>query len=136
MSAVDTAPLTQNAPTAGGLLSENGASRMAKVEALKLASDHLREPLASELENEESHFSNGAVQILKFHGSYQQTNRDQRHRDWSMMLRLRSPGGWASPSYWSGTPAWCGCVGVALSGRAGSAWWCALPRAVPTWNSA
>ena len=92
-SAVDTAPLTHNAPTAGGVLSENGANRMAKVEALKLASDHLREPLASELENEESHFSNGAVQILKFHGSYQQTNRDHRHRDWSMMLRLRSPGG-------------------------------------------
>ena len=93
MSAVETAPLAHDAPTAGGLLSENGARKMAKVEALKLASDHLREPLASELENDEPHFSNGAVQILKFHGSYQQTNRDQRQRDWSMMLRLRSPGG-------------------------------------------
>ena len=97
MSAVDTASLTHNAPTAGGLLGEdgasNGANKMAKVEALKLASDHLREPLASELENAEDHFSNGAVQILKFHGSYQQTNRDYRHRDWSMMLRLRSPAG-------------------------------------------
>ena len=92
MSVVDNAPLTRNAPTVGGLLSENGA-KMAKAEALKLASDHLREPLASELENDESHFSNGAVQILKFHGSYQQNNRDQRHRDWSMMLRLRSPCG-------------------------------------------
>jgi len=93
MSAVETAPLAHDAPTTGGLLSENGARKMAKVEALKLASDHLREPLASELENDESHFSNGAVQILKFHGSYQQTNRDQRQRDWTMMLRLRSPGG-------------------------------------------
>lgn len=92
MSTVDTAALPHNAPTAGGLLSENGAS-LAKAEELKLASDHLREPLASELENDESCFSNGAVQILKFHGSYQQTNRDHRHRDWSMMLRLRSPGG-------------------------------------------
>jgi len=62
MSAVDTAPLNHNnanAPTAGGLLSENGINKMAKVEALKLASDHLREPLASELENDESRFSNG-----------------------------------------------------------------------------
>ena len=92
MSTVESSPLAHNALTAGGLLSENDG-KMAKVEALKLASDHLREPLASELENEESHFSNSAVQILKFHGSYQQSNRDHRHRDWSMMLRLRSPGG-------------------------------------------
>ena len=94
MSAVDTAPPTpDNTATAGGLLSESGAGKVARAEALKLASGHLREPLASELENEASRFSNDAVQILKFHGSYQQTNRDLRQRDWSMMLRLRSPGG-------------------------------------------
>ncbi|MFM7267697.1 MAG: NADPH-dependent assimilatory sulfite reductase hemoprotein subunit, partial [Cyanobium sp.] len=38
-----------------------------------------------------------AVQILKFHGSYQQDDRDNRRKgeekDWQMMLRLRSPGG-------------------------------------------
>ena len=37
------------------------------------------------------------MQLLKFHGSYQQDNRENRQkgqeRDWQMMLRLRSPGG-------------------------------------------
>ena len=50
-------PLTQNDAPRRGLFRKNGAGRMAKVE-LKLASDHLRQPLASELENEESHCSN------------------------------------------------------------------------------
>ncbi len=92
MSPVETAPPNCNEPTSGGLLSESGA-QLPKLEELKLTSDYLREPLASELENEASHFTNAAVQILKFHGSYQQSNRDHRHRDWGMMLRLRSPGG-------------------------------------------
>ena len=68
-----------------------------KFEQLKAASGHLHEPLGSELANELKSFSEGAVQILKFHGSYQQDNRDNRRKgqdkDWQMMLRLRSPGG-------------------------------------------
>jgi sulfite reductase (ferredoxin) len=68
-----------------------------KFEQLKANSQHLREPLASELENDLPFFTEGAVQILKFHGSYQQDNRDNRlkgqAKDWGMMLRLRSPGG-------------------------------------------
>jgi len=68
-----------------------------KFEQLKAASGHLHEPLGSELANELNNFSEGAVQILKFHGSYQQDNRDNRRKgedkDWQMMLRLRSPGG-------------------------------------------
>lgn len=68
-----------------------------KFEQLKANSQHLREPLASELENDLPFFTDGAVQILKFHGSYQQDNRDNRlkgqAKDWGMMLRLRSPGG-------------------------------------------
>jgi len=74
----------------------NGAER-SKFEQLKADSDYLREPLATELENEQPNFSEGAVQLLKFHGSYQQDNRDNRQKghqkDWQMMLRLRSPGG-------------------------------------------
>jgi sulfite reductase (ferredoxin) len=73
-----------------------------KFEALKAASDHLKQPLLSELDNGSLHFSEGAVQILKFHGSYQQDNRDNRRKgvekDWQMMLRLRSPGGRIPPS--------------------------------------
>ena len=68
-----------------------------KFEQLKAQSGHLKEPLASELENDKPFFTDGAVQILKFHGSYQQDNRDNRQRghekDWQMMLRLRSPAG-------------------------------------------
>ncbi|MFZ0407216.1 MAG: sulfite reductase, ferredoxin dependent [Cyanobium sp.] len=73
-----------------------------KFEALKAASGHLKEPLLSELDNESLHFSDSAVQILKFHGSYQQDNRDNRRKgtdkDWQMMLRLRSPGGRIPPA--------------------------------------
>ncbi len=72
-----------------------------KFEALKAASGHLKEPLLSELDNESHNFSEPAVQILKFHGSYQQDNRDNRRKgaekDWQMMLRLRSPGGRIPP---------------------------------------
>ena len=68
-----------------------------KFEQLKAGSGHLREPLLTELANEQPNFTEGAVQILKFHGSYQQDNRDHRQKgrekDWQMMLRLRSPGG-------------------------------------------
>ena len=68
-----------------------------KFEQLKAGSAHLREPLYTELGNELPNFSENAVQILKFHGSYQQDNRDNRQKgrekDWQMMLRLRSPGG-------------------------------------------
>lgn len=68
-----------------------------KFERLKAASDYLKEPLATELENDKPFFTDGAVQILKFHGSYQQDNRDNRQKgqekDWQMMLRLRSPAG-------------------------------------------
>jgi sulfite reductase (ferredoxin) len=70
-------------------------------ETLKLESGHLSDPLLGELHSEEgplrTHFSQNAVSILKFHGSYQQDERDNRRKgqekDWQMMLRLRSPGG-------------------------------------------
>ena len=68
-----------------------------KLEKLKASSSHLREPLLSELSNDRPNFTDNAVQILKFHGSYQQDNRDNRQKgqekDWQMMLRLRNPAG-------------------------------------------
>ena len=76
--------------------SKNTTER-SKFEQLKANSGYLREPLATELENDLPYFTDDAVQILKFHGSYQQDNRDNRRKgeskDWGMMLRLRSPGG-------------------------------------------
>jgi sulfite reductase (ferredoxin) len=74
----------------------NGAERT-KFEQLKADSGYLKEPLLTELGNDRPNFTEGAVQLLKFHGSYQQDNRENRvkgqEKDWQMMLRLRSPGG-------------------------------------------
>jgi sulfite reductase (ferredoxin) len=72
-----------------------------KVEGLKEHSNFLREPVASEILQDTTHFSEDAVQILKFHGSYQQDNRDNRvkgqEKDYQFMLRTTSPGGFIPP---------------------------------------
>jgi sulfite reductase (ferredoxin) len=72
-------------------------TKRAKVEDLKEKSNYLREPVLSELGLDTNHFTEDATQILKFHGSYQQDNRDNRvkgqEKDYQFMLRTRSPGG-------------------------------------------
>ncbi len=77
------------------------APKLSKVEGIKDRSQHLLEPIFSELKLDTTHFSEDGVQILKFHGSYQQDNRDERvkgqEKPYSMMLRLRSPGGYIPP---------------------------------------
>lgn len=68
-----------------------------QVEGIKKRSNFLREPLATQLLEDTTHFNEEAIQILKFHGSYQQDNRDNRvkgqEKDYQMMLRTRNPGG-------------------------------------------
>ena len=81
---------------------EKKAKKPSKLEGLKERSNYLREPLATELlDQDTNYFSEEAIQILKFHGSYQQDNRDNRvkgqDKDYSMMLRTRSPGGFIPP---------------------------------------
>jgi sulfite reductase (ferredoxin) len=75
--------------------------KRSKLEAIKEQSNFLREPLASELLEDTTHFTENAIQILKFHGSYQQDNRDNRvkgqEKDYQMMLRTRNPGGFIPP---------------------------------------
>ena len=75
--------------------------KVSKLEGLKESSNQLREPLATELLEDTTHFTEQAIQILKFHGSYQQDNRDNRkkgqEKDYQMMLRTRSPGGFIPP---------------------------------------
>lgn len=75
--------------------------KRSKVESIKERSDYLREPLMSELLEDTNHFSETAVQILKFHGSYQQDNRDNRvkgqEKDYQFMLRTQNPGGFVDP---------------------------------------
>jgi sulfite reductase (ferredoxin) len=78
-------------------VSVGSTAGLSKLEQLKASSGYLRDPLLSELGNDRPNFTENAVQILKFHGSYQQDDRDNRQKgrdkDWQMMLRLRNPGG-------------------------------------------
>ncbi|EKU99644.1 sulfite reductase (ferredoxin) [Leptolyngbya sp. PCC 7375] len=75
--------------------------KLSKIEKIKANSNFLREPLATELLQDTNHFSEAAQQILKFHGSYQQDNRDNRvkgqGKDYQLMLRTRTPGGIVPP---------------------------------------
>lgn len=75
--------------------------KSSKVEGIKERSNFLREPVATELQQDTTHFSEDGIQILKFHGSYQQDNRDNRvkgkEKDYQFMLRTRSPGGFIPP---------------------------------------
>ncbi len=74
--------------------------KISKVEVLKQKSNFLRAPIIAELKDNNPFFSQDGIQILKFHGSYQQKDRDfdkakEKGEDaqYSMMLRTRSPGG-------------------------------------------
>ncbi|HXP92520.1 MAG TPA: NADPH-dependent assimilatory sulfite reductase hemoprotein subunit [Candidatus Binatia bacterium] len=72
-----------------------------KNEAIKLESDYLRGSIAAELAEPTTHFEERDVQLLKFHGSYQQENRDERaarkaqglEKGHDFMIRARVPGG-------------------------------------------
>ncbi len=70
---------------------------VSKLEGIKERSHALREPVATEILQDTTHFSDDGLQILKFHGSYQQDNRDNRikgqEKDFQFMLRTRNPGG-------------------------------------------
>lgn len=56
----------------------------------------MRGPLADEMKNDEPFIGKEAIQIIKFHGSYQQDDRDLRKgrdKHWMFMIRGRVPGG-------------------------------------------
>lgn len=68
------------------------------VEEIKAESRGLRGSLAAELANHESGFSHAAEKVLKFHGIYEQVDRDARKRDRAhdhtqFMVRSKLPGG-------------------------------------------
>jgi len=75
--------------------------KLQKVEALKLRSNYLRDPLKEELQNDEIYVGADAVIVLKYHGSYMQDDRDKRtkgaEKAYSFMLRLKSPNGEIPP---------------------------------------
>lgn len=77
--------------------------KLHKNEAMKEGSRQLRGTIADELLNEFDHFDGDSEQLLKFHGTYQQDNRDARHeknadgtakgKSYMFMVRTRIPGG-------------------------------------------
>lgn len=75
--------------------------KLPKVEGIKLRSNYLKDPLKGELDSDEIFVSPDAVVVLKYHGSYMQDNRDNRkkgvEKDYSFMLRLKSPAGEIPP---------------------------------------
>src|ERR1700729_606485 len=87
-------------------------TNLSAVERIKQKSDGLRGTLAEGLTGELS----GAVgdddqSLVKFHGMYQQDDRDRREeraekkleRLYSFMIRLRVPGGFFTPGQWIAT---------------------------------
>ncbi|HJZ89312.1 MAG TPA: NADPH-dependent assimilatory sulfite reductase hemoprotein subunit [Gemmataceae bacterium] len=75
--------------------------KRSEVEGIKEASRWLRGTLADELARDSDHFSGDDKQLLKFHGSYQQEDRDARKnrskagvgKHYMFMVRLKLPGG-------------------------------------------
>lgn len=73
--------------------------KLSKLETLKINSDHLIKPLKEQMiKTEEISVSKDAMQILKYHGSYMQSNREVRgKKDFQFMLRLKQPAGELPP---------------------------------------
>ena len=72
-----------------------------KVERIKVSSSHLHGHIAEELTQETTRFSEDQIQLIKFHGIYQQEDRDARQtrkqageeKAYQFMVRSRIPGG-------------------------------------------
>ncbi len=75
--------------------------KLSPVEKIKTESHYLKGTIGEEVADAVDHFDKDNLQLLKFHGSYQQDDRDARGdakklgggKAYSMMLRLRIPGG-------------------------------------------
>jgi sulfite reductase (NADPH) hemoprotein beta-component len=93
-------------------MSDQKNLNLSAVEKIKQKSDALRGTLAESLQDEIT----GAIReddqtLIKFHGMYQQDDRDRREeraekkleRLYSFMIRLRIPGGFLTPKQWIDT---------------------------------
>ncbi len=77
------------------------APKLSPVESIKAESKYLLGTIGEELKNESDQFDKDAQVLLKFHGTYQQDDRDARAsaksegggKVYTMMLRSRIPGG-------------------------------------------
>jgi sulfite reductase (ferredoxin) len=81
------------------------APKLSPMESIKESSNYLKGTIDEEIAEPIDHFNKSNIQLLKFHGSYQQDDRDQRlaakktggGKSFSMMVRLRIPGGRIAP---------------------------------------
>jgi len=80
----------------------NNEPKLSAVELIKDASRYLRGSIGSELLSDSNHFGKDDLQLLKFHGTYQQDDREQRkssgdsgksEKEYSFMVRTRIPAG-------------------------------------------
>src|SRR3954470_1319482 len=70
-------------------------------EGIKLASNYLRGDIAKELVDGDDFFGKSSQGLLKFHGTYQQDDRDARtkregqksSKEFAFMVRVKIPGG-------------------------------------------
>lgn len=75
--------------------------KLSPVESIKEESQFLKGTISEEIADSTDHFNASNIQLLKFHGTYQQDDRDSRAerkkaglgKAFSMMVRLRIPGG-------------------------------------------
>ena len=81
------------------------APKLSPVETIKEGSEYLKGTIDQEIADSVNHFDKSNIQLLKFHGTYQQDDRDARltakktgtGKAYSMMVRLRIPGGRIRP---------------------------------------
>mmetsp|Transcript_18192 Transcript_18192/g.26935 ORF Transcript_18192/g.26935 Transcript_18192/m.26935 type:complete len:623 (-) Transcript_18192:281-2149(-) len=92
-----TAPRSQRHSSSLNMVLEMPKKKLSKLETLKISSDHLIHPLSEQLSTEEIGISKDAYQILKYHGSYQQSNREIKGKNFQFMLRLKQPAGELTP---------------------------------------
>src|SRR4051812_29315444 len=103
-NSIPTAPaLDRTAPMATDPPADGDDVKRSAVEGIKEKSRWLRGTIATELANPESdHLGEEDKQLLKFHGSYQQEDRDARKarskagvggKHYMFMVRLKLPGG-------------------------------------------
>lgn len=80
---------------------QSGEGQLSAFELLKARSRGLRGTIAEDLADPKPSFSDESTSLLKFHGTYQQDDRDTRtdrkkaglDRDYRMMVRTKFPGG-------------------------------------------
>ena len=79
--------------------------KLSPLESIKEGSNFLKGTIDTEIAEPIDHFDKSNIQLLKFHGTYQQDDRDARQtakksgggKAYSMMVRLRIPGGRIRP---------------------------------------